>query len=314
MFAIVKRIILVLLIAAIPLGLFSGCEQSNSEEPVLSVTDSNGSQISLQKSPERVAVLFSSFADIWVTAGGSVDITVEESIERGFADSTAVLVDSGAGKSIDTEALIAAKPDLVIGSADVPAQCDAVRLCTDAGIPAGVFHAESFDDYLQVLKTFTDITGCKENYQQFGIEVQQKIQSHITDFQSNDESRSILFIRSGSSARSMKAKATPDHFVCQMLNELGMVNIADSAPVLLEGLSVEEILLQDPDYIFISTMGDEDAAMEYTQSVLSQPQWQALQAVQNDNVIYLPKDLFQYKPNSRWAEAYQYLIDILNES
>ena len=34
-------------------------------------------------------------------------------------------------------------------------------------------------------------------------------------------------------------------------------------------------------------------------------------AVRDDHVVILPKDLFQYKPNARWAEAYDYLAKIL---
>ena len=306
----IKKYIPILVIVII-ISLLTGCTQDDPGTPVITVTDSAGTTIALEKAPKRVAVLFSSLADIWISAGGSIDITVKESIERGFADNSVILVDSGAGKSIDTEALIAAQPDLVIASADVPAQCAAVRLCKDAGIPAGVFHVESFEDYLQVLKTFTQITGNTENYQKYGADLETQIQTLIENFRSSENTPSVLFIRSGSSERSMKAKSTKDHFACRMLNELGAVNIADFAPILLDGLSVEEILHRDPDYILISTMGDETAAIEYTRSVFSQPQWQALQAVQNENVIYLSKDLFQYKPNANWAQAYLELIDIL---
>ena len=36
-------------------------------------------------------------------------------------------------------------------------------------------------------------------------------------------------------------------------------------------------------------------------------------AVKGGRCHYLPKELFQYKPNARWAEAYEYLIDLLYE-
>ena len=96
-----------------------------------------------------------------------------------------------------------------------------------------------------------------------------------------------------------------------MLSELGAYNIADDAPVLLDGLSIEHILEQNPDYIFIATMGDESAARAYMDSVLAQRAWQQLDAVKEGRYTYLPKDLFQFKPNSRWDEAYQYLKDVL---
>ena len=59
--------------------------------------DASGAEVILDKRPERVAVLFSSFADIWLTAGGRVDITVGESVERGLVPDGTPLVDDGAG-------------------------------------------------------------------------------------------------------------------------------------------------------------------------------------------------------------------------
>ena len=47
------------------------------------------------------------------------------------------------------------------------------------------------------------------------------------------------------------------------------------------------------------------------ESLLSDPVWSTLTAVQEEKGFQLPKDLFQFKPNARWDEAYQYLIDLL---
>ena len=85
----------------------------------ISFTDSLGETVELPKRPENVAVLFSSFAEMWTLAGGEVAVTVGETIERGFAPADAALVDEGAGKSINLELLISLKPDFVICSADI---------------------------------------------------------------------------------------------------------------------------------------------------------------------------------------------------
>ena len=50
----------------------------------ISFTDSLGETVELSKRPENVAVLFSSFAEMWTLAGGEVAGTGGESIERGF--------------------------------------------------------------------------------------------------------------------------------------------------------------------------------------------------------------------------------------
>lgn len=274
-------------------------------------TDESGVQVVLPENPKRTAVLLSSFADIWQTAGGDAQITVYESVERGFAAQDAVLVDAGAGKTIDTELLLAQKPDLVIGSADIPAQKDAVELCRSAGIPAVVLRVESFEEYLQALELFTRLTGQSELYEEHGKAVQEKIGQMIARYSALQTEQKILFIRAGSTARSTKAKGSKDHFACAMLKELGTVNIADSAPVLLDGLSFEEVLMQDPDFIFVTTMGDEQAAKAYMDALLREPTWQSLTAVKDGRIAYLPKDLFQYKPNARWDEAYAWLIALL---
>ena len=96
-----------------------------------------------------------------------------------------------------------------------------------------------------------------------------------------------------------------------MLQELGTYNIAEKAPVLLDGLSMEAVLLADPDAILFTTMGDESAGAAYMESLVSDPVWQTLTAVESGQIHQLPKDLFQYKPNARWDEAYAYLIQLL---
>ncbi len=302
-------------IAIVMLLLSAGCANNTGDgeevEPFLTFTDSLGNEVSLPKKPERTAVLFSSFADIWVIAGGSVDITVGESVERGFADSSAVLVDAGAGKTINIEALISAEPDFVICSADIAAQVEVAELLKSTDIPCALFRVECFGDYLEVLRTFTDITENPDAYEKFGTDVRERVDGILSEIPNNGESKRILFIRSGSGASSAKAKTAQEHFAAGMLKELGAYNIADNAHVLLDGLSVEEIIREDPDIIFISTMGKEDAAREYMDGVLAGPAWQTLSAVREDRVYYLPKEMFQFKPNAKWDEAYRYLADLM---
>ena len=97
-----------------------------------------------------------------------------------------------------------------------------------------------------------------------------------------------------------------------MLEDLGADNMVARHESLLEDINLEEIIAEDPDYIFITTMGSEQQAMDYmAQNVENNPAWQQLTAVQNDRCLTLPKDLFHYKPNARWGESSAYLAKIL---
>ena len=303
-----KRLFILLL----SLLLLCGCApRQEGGEGDYAFTDHTGAEVTVPYKPQTVAVLTSSLADLWVTARGQVDITVGEAVARGFADTDAVLVDDGAGKTVNLELLIASKPDLVLYSAELSGQLACAESLQAAGIPAAGVSVETFEDYLALLKICTDILQKEAAYETYGVQLQAKVDALLAHGRSQRSQPKVLFVRAGSSAKYTKAKTADNHFVCKMLEQLGTVNIADSAPVLLDGLSLEAVLLEDPDVILFTTMGDEETGEAYMQSLLADPVWQTLTAVKTGRVHQLPKELFQYKPNARWDEAYTYLIDLL---
>ncbi len=318
-----QRIALALGAAALMLpALLSGCTQ-NWDDPILvppdptayaSFQDSAGETIVLQEKPERVAVLFSSFAQLWQLAGGTVAVTVGESVERGFVPEGTPLVDDGAGKKIDLERLLVEEPDFVICSGDIAAQAETAETLMGLNIPAAQFVVESFSDFLDVLKICTDITGDEAAFEQYGAAQKQKIDTILAE--NSFEGVDILFVRAGSSARSVKAKTSEDHFAAEMLHEFGTHNIADDSllagAVLSDTLSIEYILQEDPDYIFFTAMGDEEASQNFVKEMLQESAWQQLTAVRQGNYAFLEKELFHFKPNGRWAEAYETLARLLH--
>lgn len=263
--------------------------------------------------PQRVAVLFSSLAEIWVEAGGTVDITVGEAVERGFAPEGTPLVDSGAGKTVNVELLIAGKPDLVICSADVPAQVEAAQILADTGTPVLVLHVETFDDYLEALRAMTAITGSTAAYER-GLAQKKQIETLLASETATAISgKTVLFVRAGSTASSTKVKGSDDHFAAMMLRQLGCVNVADGHPLSLDSLGMEAMIAADPDFIFFSLMGDEQAARANVESLLNTPAWQTLSAVKNSRAFVLDRSLFHFKPCGRWPEAYHTLATMLTE-
>ena len=47
------------------------------------------------------------------------------------------------------------------------------------GIPVAYFDVFDFDDYLRLLKLCTQITGCEENYERYGTQVQKQVEAVI---------------------------------------------------------------------------------------------------------------------------------------
>ena len=309
-----KKSIIIAVVIVVLLVFISGAVETNKPESsgeYFTFTDSEGEIVELSHKPQKTAVLFSSLAECWIEAGGEVYVTVGESVERGLVKEETELVDKGAGKTVDTEKLISLEPDFVICSADIASHRDVASALKKAKIPVAMLRMDTFEDYLTILRTLTKITGKTENYEQFGENAKSEIEQIISGGKRENNPK-ILFVRSGSSYSSAKAKKADDNFAAKILEDFGCINIADKAEVLLDNLSAEVILKENPQYIFVSVMGDYDNSKAYMQELLAKKEYASLDAVKNGRVYFLPKELFQYKPCGRWAESYRYISSILN--
>ncbi len=258
----------------------------------------------------RVVCLYGSYAEAWLLAGGELVGVTEDAVkERGLDVGEAQVI--GTVKEPNAEAIIALEPDLIIFSEDIAAQVDMVDVFTDAGIAVSGYRVDTFGDYSEMMEEFCGITGHKELLSEYVEKPREQIESARDKYGFKEEGPRVLLIRAFSSG--IKAK-TDDELAGAIMKDLGCNNIADDHPSMLEDLSLEEVISSDPDYIFVTTMGDEDAALSYLQGVIEEnPAWEGLAAIKAGRFHVLPKDLFHYKPNHRWGESYEYLGKLLKE-
>ena len=285
----------------------AGAEQS--AQGTCTFTDSLGNTVELEQPPKRVAALLGSYAETWLLAGGEVVAVTQDAYDERGLELPEDTVNLGANQQPDLEALFAAEPDLVLLTPDLDGQMGLRDSLEAAGIPAAWFKVETFDDYLNMLKICTDLTGRSDLYQKNGLDIQSEMDAAIASVPEG-EAPTVLLLRAYSSG--VRAKNS-DNIAGAILKDLGAANIADSDSGLLEDLQMESILAADPEFIFVTTMGaSQEAALESLDELLhSDPAWQTLTAVKEDRVEVLPKDLFHYKPNARWGESYQMLAELM---
>ena len=285
----------------------AGAEQS--AQGTCTFTDSLGNTVELEQPPKRVAALLGSYAETWLLAGGEVVAVTQDAYDERGLELPEDTVNLGANQQPDLEALFAAEPDLVLLTPDLDGQMGLRDSLEAAGIPAAWFKVETFDDYLNMLKICTDLTGRSDLYQKNGLDIQSEIDAAIASVPEG-EAPTVLLLRAYSSG--VRAKNS-DNIAGAILKDLGAANIADSESGLLEDLQMESILAADPEFIFVTTMGaSQEAALKSLDELLhSDPAWQTLTAVKEDRVEVLPKDLFHYKPNARWGESYQMLAELM---
>src|SRR5699024_10317552 len=279
-------------------------------------TDDLGREVTLEAAPRRVAALTGSYADIWCTAGGRDTLVASASdawtdFDLGLEEEVA---DIGGATGVSVEELLAAAPDLVLASTNIPSNQEMLPALEAAGVDVAFFSVDTFEDYLRMLEICTGLTGSPEAYQTYGEAVAEEIEAARARAAAALEEQGpekVLYIRAAASV--VKPKGSSGTVLGEMLADLGCINIADQDQSLLEDLSMEAILAADPDKILIVLQGadPEPAKAQLEGEVLSNPAWQQLTAVREGRVYYMDKDLYHLKPNARWGEAYDHLVEIL---
>ena len=291
----------------------AGEDQTASEG--YTFTDALGQEITVNN-PQRVVSLMGSFSEVWVLAGGADTLvgTSYDTVDNRDLGLPEDIANVGTYQDPNIEQILALNPDFVLLSSETTRTDSHVALkdaLSSAGITAAYFSVTHFEDYLNMLKICTDITGNTEAYQKNGVAVQERIEQIVADNKLETAPDVLLMITFSGGIRAQSSETMTG----KMLADLGCHNILDDNPSLLKDFSVENIIDTDPDYIFVIPMGNDDALAQKNlkESVESNPAWSSLSAVVNDRYILLPKDKFLYKPNAVWDESYSYLAELLNE-
>ena len=302
-----------LLVVVLLLGTVSCEHGTDGTDEGVTFTDALGRTVTVPHKPQRVAALLGSFADVWVLAGGSLCAAAEDAWED-FDLELPDTVCLGGAHSPSLELLIAADPDFVIASASTASNISMREALEAMGICVAYFDVDCFADYLAMLDICTDIMGRKDLYEQHGTSLAARIEQVKAEYASlgySEAERRVLLLRVSST--SIKAKGSEGTILGEMLADMGCVNIADRDGTLLETLGVESVIREEPQHIFIVTMGSNpDAAEAAIRNLIEEnPAWGELAAVQNDRLHLMDRSLFNLKPNARWAQAYEILLEAL---
>ena len=275
-------------------------------------TDANG-RIVCVDNPQRVVSLYNSYGDAWLLSGGELIGTIEDTFENDEISSDGI-ANLGSHINPNMELLFSLEPDFVLLAASVSSHGEIGATLEQAGIPCAYFNTPDWRSYMENIRLFTALTGREDLYRQQVETVQQPIEAMIAEAQSDAghfHQTTALLLRANST--SVKAKISETTVAGNILRDMGFVNIADGESPLSENISMESILIADPDWIFFTTSGSNtEAAMESLRATLTDnPAWNTLTAVREGRFIILDRELFHYHPNDRWAESYAFIAELI---
>ena len=189
-----KKFVLCAAAAMLALAL-AGCGQQESEAPAADApqqeqqapeapaaeaaapgpvifTDDMGNEVTVDN-PQRVVACMGSFANAWELAGGTlVGVSDGALSAAGWTIESPDVATVGDFTAVNLEAIMALNPDFVImtsgtgGRGGDSSQVDLRDALVGAGIPVAYFEVTTFDDYERLMRTFADITGRADLYEQ----------------------------------------------------------------------------------------------------------------------------------------------------
>ncbi|HHX04082.1 MAG TPA: ABC transporter substrate-binding protein [Tissierellia bacterium] len=274
-------------------------------EDTVTVVDSLDHEVTIPKQPKKVAILYNSYLSLWDLMGGDVVAVVEQADEKPVEglDHAEVI-----GKPTDPniEKILEIEPDFCVLT-PVSANKELAARLNEMGIPTIYMEGRKKDDYYKVVRLFSALLEDESMFEKYALDIEEEIQQILAKVPEAEPQKILLMM---STAKGVTVRNNQS-LNGEMLADLHTVNIADNAVSgdRSEVFSMEQIVQEDPDVIFVTEMGsDLEAIAQKRQEMLeNDPVWGELSAVKNGRYHILPKDLFTYRPNQYYPEAYSIL-------
>ncbi|WP_196593715.1 ABC transporter substrate-binding protein [Pectinatus sottacetonis] len=299
-----RKIVFLFTCVFIMAGIFSGCANNNSQNAktssYLTITDDANRTVTLNKKPERIVALSTSFLEPLHAV--KAPVVGCPSSKMGVPAYYKDLPKVGAVYNINIEKVVGLKPDLVIAMKGMNDKF--VSTLESNNIPVIVLDMKSYDQVKHCVALFAQITGEKEK----GTAVNQKMDREIKLIKDKlpKETKKVAILHSTAQDVTVQLDGSIAGSVAKML---GFTNVAsdikspdggnESAPY-----SLEVLVKKDPDVIFVTSMGDlKTIKKAMKDNVENNAAWHTLRAVKEGHIYYLPQHLFLLNPGLHYPEA-----------
>ena len=302
-----KRQLSVLLAAMLAMAiLLAGCGQEKTPQAANTanfavVTDDLGRTVELKEKPARIVVTSASFLEPLEAVGGADLVVGRPDSKTKMPDYAKDIASVGKVYQIDTEKVLACQPDLVIINKGMNEKL--VDALEANGIKTLVLDMKSYEDVKREVATLAEVTGNPEKGQQLIHDMDDKIAAVKNSMPQG--TRRVSIIHSTNQGLTVQLDGSIAGSVAKML---GWENVASGSKPLEKNpdaapYSMETLVAQNPEIIFVTSMGKLEAIKASMEETMQGPAWQSIPAVKNKQVYYLPQELFLLSPGIHYPEA-----------
>lgn len=297
------------LLLCLSMLLIGGCGDDNAKTKAdgsgayLTMTDAAGRQVVLPKKPERVVSLSPSYLSLIEAVDGKI-IGRATSKTGTIPESMKSVAEVGFVYNVNTESVVGLKPDLVLASKSQHEKL--IPLLESNKINVVEFNAKTYDEVKKTITMLGDIYGTADQAKAENAALDNQI-NEITKKLPKDKKKIVIM---HATASSVTVEGSRSIAGC-VSDILGFDNVAAAS---LKGksdktpYSMESLVGQDPEVIFITSMGKADEIENRLRADFkNNPAWNSLKAVREGHVYVLPENLFLINPGLQYPEAVKFM-------
>ncbi len=265
--------------------------------------------ISVKAAPQRVVTLSAPLLNMAYAVGGTSQARPETTSP--IPEEAKSIPTIGHVQNINMEALVGMKPDLVLGEKNQNSKLES--LLQSNKIPYVLIQYDGINDNVPLLKFMGQVYNKQEQADKVIKTYEDGIKAVIDKASAEKTPAKVAVLRA--TGKDVTAE-TPKSICASMVDMLKMNNVITShKDMKLDSktvpYSLEQLSADDPDTIFIVTMGKQsEINKKLDESMRNNPSWAHLKAVQNNRVFFLESNLFLMNPGVKTPEALQKLYDL----
>ena len=307
-----KKFLSAMLIAGL---LMTGCGSEKTSAPVevkqevfATIEDDASRRVILPSKPARVVVTSASFLEPLHAVGG--EIVGRPDSKNQMPTWAKDLPSVGAVYQIDVERLLACAPDLVIINKGMNEKL--LPVLEENKIPALVVELKTYDEFKRGLKIFSLVSGDVEAGDKIISDMDAEIKAIVNKVPKaplrvailHSTAQGLTVQLDGSIAGSIVKMFSWENVASGMMP---LEKNPDAAPY-----SMETLAEQNPEIIFVTSMGDlDEIKANMTKAIAENEAWQAIGAVKDKRLYFLPQDLFLLSPGLRYPEAVRTMAKLI---
>jgi len=265
----------------------------------LTLTDQVGRQVTVEIEPERIISLSPSHTEI-LYAIGLGDRLVGATEYCNYPADAASKPRIGGFSDVDFEQVVGLAPDLVLVS--TIHMSEVVPRLEELGISVFVINPPTVLDVLDGILTIGLLTGRGLTAAELVAEMAERIDAVVAAVEGASPPK--VFWELGAELYT----AGPGSFVDDLIALAGGENVAADAQSQWPQLSVEAIVLEDPDVIVLADHNYGETA----EKVAARPGWEGIRAVKEGRIVELTDDDIFSRPGPRIVEALEFLARIFH--